>query len=322
MKAVQVKQPGGPEVLEVVELAKPDLKPGWSLIAVKGFGINRSEIFTRQGHSPSVQFPRVLGIECVGVIAETTDESRLPVGQKVLSTMGEMGRAFDGSYAQYVLVPNEQIFPVKTSLSWADFAAVPETFFTAYGSLKQLQLRDQDRVLVRAASSGVGVAFAKLAKAIHPELELVGSVRSLEKADRLESIGYDQVILDRDGHLQTDLDFDKILELVGPKTIKDSLAHTKPYGIVCSTGLLGNQWYLEDFDPTYDLRQNAYLTTFYSGNVSDTSWQELFDVIERYQVAVSPDRVFALDEIQEAHGYLESPVAFGKVIVSLEEEDD
>lgn len=117
MKAVQVKKAGGSEVLELVEVPIPQVKPGWSLIKIMGFGINRSEIFTRQGFSPSVTFPRVLGIECVGIIAETSDNARLPLGQKVLSTMGEMGRAFDGSYAQYVLVPNDQIFPVETDLS-------------------------------------------------------------------------------------------------------------------------------------------------------------------------------------------------------------
>lgn len=322
MKAVQVSHAGGPEVLELVDLPVSRVKSGWSLIEVKGFGVNRSEIFTRQGHSPNVQFPRVLGIECVGVIAETTDSARLPLGQRVLSTMGEMGRAFDGSYAEYVLIPNEQIYPVDTSLSWEEFAAVPETFFTAYGSLKQLQLKAEDTVLVRGASSGVGIAFAKLIKALYPKIELVGSIRNLTKAERLKAIGYDSVIQDREGQLETAKNFSKILELIGPKTIKDSLSHIDPSGIVCSTGLLGGQWYLEDFDPTYDLRQNAYLTTFYSGNVSDVAWQELFEVIERYHVDVRPERIFTLEEIQEAHRYLEGSQAFGKVIISLEGHHD
>ncbi|MDO4649851.1 MAG: alcohol dehydrogenase catalytic domain-containing protein, partial [Eubacteriales bacterium] len=115
MRAIVVSKPGSPEVLELKERDIPACKEGWSLVKVKGFGINHSEIFTRQGLSPSVQFPRILGIECVGVIAETTDELRLPKGQCVVSIMGEMGRAFDGSYAEYVLLPNEQIYPVETS---------------------------------------------------------------------------------------------------------------------------------------------------------------------------------------------------------------
>ncbi|SDB34534.1 hypothetical protein SAMN02910293_01705 [Streptococcus henryi] len=83
--------------------------------------------------------------------------------------MGEMGWAFDGSYAEYVLVPNEQIFPVETDLSWEEFAAVPETYFTAYDSMLQLRLEDGDRVLVRGAASGVGLAFTKLVKAKYPQ---------------------------------------------------------------------------------------------------------------------------------------------------------
>ncbi|OJF72523.1 hypothetical protein A9Q68_02965 [Streptococcus bovimastitidis] len=98
MKAIQVRKAGGPEVLEMVELAKPQINKDWSVVKVMGFGINRSEIFTRQGLSPSVTFPRVLGIECVGLISETEENSPFTVGQKVMSLMGEIGRAYDGSY--------------------------------------------------------------------------------------------------------------------------------------------------------------------------------------------------------------------------------
>ena len=108
MKAVLVKEAGGPEVLQVVEVPKPTVKEGWTLVKVQGFGINHSEIFTRQGLSPSVQFPRILGIECVGLVEET-NRPDLQVGQQVISIMGEMGRAFDGGYAEYVLLPDEQV---------------------------------------------------------------------------------------------------------------------------------------------------------------------------------------------------------------------
>lgn len=126
MKAIVVSKAGGPEVLTYTDVPKPTIKSGWSLVKVMGFGINRSEIFTREGKSPSVQFPRILGIEAVGMIAESSDPEQLPVGQKVISIMGEMGRAFDGSYAEYVLLPNEQIYPVESTLSWANLAAIPK----------------------------------------------------------------------------------------------------------------------------------------------------------------------------------------------------
>ena len=115
MKAVKIYQAGGPEQLIYQDVPTPDIKEGWSLVKIKGFGINHSEIFTREGKSPSVQFPRILGIECVDEVAKSSTPA-LAVGQKVVSIMGEMGRAFDGSYAEYVLLPNEQIYPVHTDI--------------------------------------------------------------------------------------------------------------------------------------------------------------------------------------------------------------
>lgn len=312
MKAIQVRQAGGPEVLELVNLPTPTPQKGWSLIKIKGFGINRSEIFTRQGYSPSVTFPRILGIECVGII-ETSEV--FPIGQKVVSIMGEMGRAFDGGYAEYVTLPDHQIYPIDSQLDWSDLAAVPETYYTAYGSLLNLQIKPTDRVLVRAATSGVGLAFARLLKAQFPEIKLTGSTRQFDKAEALYQAGYDKVITEKNGQLLTHENYDKILELVGPATLKDSLGHAAEQGIICQTGQLGGQWYLDNFDPIEQLQNNVYLTTFYSGKVNLEKMQALFNYINRYQVAVSPEKIFRLEEVPQAHAYLESRQSFGKVVV-------
>ncbi|MBR2274564.1 MAG: alcohol dehydrogenase catalytic domain-containing protein, partial [Lachnospiraceae bacterium] len=220
MKAIRIYEPGGPEKLIYEEVETPSVKEGWSLVRVLGFGINHSEIFTRKGQSPSVKFPRILGIECVGVIEDTTDEKRLPKGQKVISIMGEMGRAFDGGYAEFTLLPNEQIHPVETSLPIEQWAALPETYFTAYGSMKRLRLTEKmsDRrslptVLVRGATSGVGIAFLRLLKASYPEIRVTGTSRRAEKKARLLSEGFDEVVIDRDNELLTDLSYDRILDL-------------------------------------------------------------------------------------------------------------
>ncbi len=236
--------------------------------------------------------------------------------------MGELGRAFDGGYAEYALAPNQILYPVQTDLGWAELASVPETYYTAYGSMKNLKLEASDRILVRAGASGVGQAFVKLVRSQFPDLPIYASVRKLEKTDQLLASGFSHVILEKDGRLQTDLTFSKIFELVGPATLSDSLAHLEEGGIICSTGQLGGKWYLEDFDPIEQLRQNVYLTTFASGNVNQEKLQEMFDYIKTYQVPVGPEKVFRLDTIQEAHRYLEGPEAFGKVIVLNEEEDD
>lgn len=225
MKAVVIYEPGGPEKLIYEDVPTPKVKPGWSLVKVKGFGINHSEIFTRKGLSRTVQFPRILGIECVGVVEQTTDPAHLPVGQKVVSIMGEMGRNFDGSYAEYVLLPNEQIYPVTTQLDWATLATIPETYYTAYGSLLNLQLTSNDQILVRGGSSGVGVAFLKLAKACFPGIKISGTTRHSDKQSVMLELGYDDVIVDQAGELQTKVSYDKIFELIGPATVKDSFKH-------------------------------------------------------------------------------------------------
>jgi len=314
MKAVVVEKAGGPEVLEYKDVPTPTVKPGWSLVQVKGFGINHSEIFTRDGESPSVKFPRILGIECVGIVAESTSD-KLKNGQKIISIMGEMGRAFDGSYAEYVLLPNEQIYPVATKLDWADLAAVPETFYTAFGSLKTLNLQAKDSVLIRSGASGVGIAALHLIKAKYPEMKVTGSVRRQAKEQVLLDAGYDFAIEDWDGELQTSEKYDKVLELVGPKTLKDTFNHVKPQGIVCNTGELGGQWYMDGFDPIGDIHEGAYLTSLSSGEVTSEKLNEMLDFISKYQVKVTPTKVYRLDQVREAHEYLESGHNLGKVVV-------
>ena len=314
MKAVKIYQAGGPEQLIYQDVSTPDIKEGWSLVKIKGFGINHSEIFTREGKSPSVQFPRLLGIECVGEVVQSSTPA-LAVGQKVVSIMGEMGRAFDGSYAEYVLLPNEQIYPIHTDLDWTTLAAIPETYYTAFGSLQQLRIAPQDRVLVRGAGSGVGVAFAQLLKAQFPHVVLHGSTRNPAKATCLQAVGFDEVVTEADGKLQTDQRYDKILELVGPATLRDSFSHINEHGIVCNTGQLGNIWYVNDFDPIIELKNNSYLTAFYSGNVSQAKLDEMFDYIRQFNVKILIERVFTLEQVPEAHRFLQSADGFGKVVV-------
>ena len=315
MHAIRVSRPGGPEVLEYVEVPRPEVRDGWSLVQVYGFGINHSEIFTREGESPSVQFPRILGIECVGIVTESSDPERLPPGTKVASLMGEMGRAFDGGYAEYVLLPNEQIYPIETDLPWELAAAVPETFYTAFLSLENLRIKPGMKVLVRGGTSGVGVAFLELVKAGFPDNPVLGTTRSMEKEQQLLEAGFDGVVLDDSGSLATDERFDRVLELIGPATMKDTCSHVAEGGIVCSTGQLGGQWYLDGFDPIMDLPPNGYLTSAYSDNVSGQAMQELFAYVERSHVDVRPERIFRLNEVRDAHEYLQSAHSFGKVIV-------
>ena len=318
MKAIVIYQAGGPDQLKLVDLPTPQLRPGWSLVKIHVFGLNHSEVYPRKGQSPTVHFPRILGIEGVGEIAQTTDPQRLPVGQAVISIMGEMGRNFDGSYAEYALLPNQQIYPVTTDLPWSQLAVFPETYYTTYTSLKNLRPAPGDRYLIRGGTSGVGIAMLNLIRAKDPQAYVAGTSRSLAKAARMKDAGYSTVIKDQNGHLQTAEKFDKVLELIGPVTVKETFTHVNEGGIVCVTGLLGNQWTLEHFDPIADIAPGAYLTGGYSGAVTEEKINELFSYLQRYQVAAKPDRIFALRDLPAAHAYLASGQSMGKVVIDVD----
>jgi len=154
VRAAVVDAPGGPEALVVRDLPTPEARPGWTLVRVRAFGLNRAELMTRRGESgDAVRFPRVLGIECVGTVEESVDDEAPPPGTTVASVMGGMGRAFDGGYAEYALLPTERLMPLETHLDWEVLGALPETFLTARGSLDVMGLQEGQSLLVRGAGS-------------------------------------------------------------------------------------------------------------------------------------------------------------------------
>lgn len=108
MKAALLYEPGPAENLTLVERPIPPSSEGQVLIRVRAFGLNRSELMTRKGLSPGIEFPRILGIECVGEV-EDDPSGQYTRGQKVMAYMGEMGRAYDGSYAEFTRVPKSII---------------------------------------------------------------------------------------------------------------------------------------------------------------------------------------------------------------------
>ena len=130
------------------------------LVRVKAFGLNHSEQILRleEINQPYIRKPIIPGIECVGEIVDASD-SHFAVGQKVVAMMGGMGRSFNGSYAEYALLPAHHVFAVESDLTWEELAAIPETYFTAWGSLVEcLHLKAGDRLLIRGATSALGYA--------------------------------------------------------------------------------------------------------------------------------------------------------------------
>src|SRR5438034_9340199 len=122
MRAIVLEAPGPPEALTMRELRLPTPAPGWVLIGVKAFGLNRSELHTRLGLARGVTFRRVLGIEAAGVVARCPG-GEFPIGQQVVTLMGGMGRVFDGGYAEYTSVPASQVIAVRSDLEWSTLGA-------------------------------------------------------------------------------------------------------------------------------------------------------------------------------------------------------
>lgn len=320
MKAAVIEQAGPPEVLRLQERPVPKPRPGWVLIRVKAFGLNRSELFTRQGLSPSVAFPRILGIEAVGIVEEAPDGAFVP-GQRVATAMGGMGRQFDGSYAEYTCVPVTQVQAVETSLDWATFGALPEMIQTAWGALHSaLQIKSGQTLLIRGGTTSVGLAAAALAK--KHGVTVAATTRQPERAAALRENGADHVFID-DGAIASELrrtlpdGADHVLELVGTTTLLDSLQAASHHGVVCMTGMVGNQWELERFSPMGAIPSTVKLTS-YSGGAEDfmaTPLQDIVRDVESGAMKIKRDRVFTLDQIAEAHRYMEENRAQGKIVV-------
>jgi NADPH:quinone reductase-like Zn-dependent oxidoreductase len=317
MRAAVCVSAGDPEVLQIRELPIPAVRAGWSLVQVKGIGLNRSELRTRQGHSPNVKFPRVLGIECVGIVAASTDP-RLPEGTTVAAVMGEMGREYDGGYAEYALLPNEVLMPITTTLPWDILAALPETYLTAQGSLDTLELAADDRLLIRGGTSSVGMAAASIA-AGHGA-ETAATTRRPDKTHASKAA--DHVLVDDGTSLAQSLHAiwpegpDYVLDLVGTSTVIESLHLVRRGGTVCMSGTLSG-WLIPDFEPIAMIPSGTKLTAFHSDNLKGSTavLQRIVREVEAGVYRPNLDQVFRLDDIAKAHHHMENNEATGKVVV-------
>ena len=321
MKAVVLTKPCKAKEMTVTKIPVPETRPGWVLIKVKAFGINHSEVLLRQFEVAQdyIRKPIVPGIECVGEVIDPSD-SELTKGQRVMALMGGMGRSFNGSYAEYALLPADHVFPIESNLDWDELAAIPETFYTAYGSLSlSLQLASADTLLIRGGSSTVGIAALQLAKAIGATV--ISTTRSEKKADFLRNYGADDVILEGADFRKRFLEkypegATKVLELIGASSLYESLRLTALHGIVCHTGLLGGVYGLKNFDPIKDIPSGVYLTGFYSNNPTRSQISNMMSLIKQGNIHPIIAEKFTLENISNAHLHAEQRGQIGKIVVT------
>jgi len=328
MRAVVLSGPGPVENLELKELPLPAERDGWVRIRVEAFGLNRSEYHTRLGFAEGVVFPRVLGIEAAGTVDWASAGSGLERGQRVVTMMGGMGRVYDGGYAEYTSVPQEQVIPFESELPWEVLGAVPEMLQTAYGSLTVgLDLRPGQTLLIRGGTSSVGMAAAALARQIGATV--LATTRRADRLDTLRERGVAHPLVD-DGDVAAQVraifpeGVDAALELVGTPTLPDTLRATRIHGTVCMTGMLSDQWTVENFYPIGYIPSGVRLTG-YGGEASDLPrevLQRTLDDVAAGELDLPVSHVYdGLEQVRQAHADMEANAAAGKLVVRVRHAD-
>lgn len=326
MKAIVRKQFGGPEVLEVTEAPAPALQPGTIQIAVRGFGLNRAELYMRRGEWGEVA--AISGIECAGqVVADAS--GRLQPGQTVMALMGGMGRSIAGSYAEFTVAPAANVIAVDSSLPWDLLAALPQSYATAWTCLhRNLELKAGQRLLVRGGSSSLGQAAIDLAAQLGAEV--IATTRNGGREALLRQLGAHHV-LTSGGELAAALaatlasvggKVDAVLDLLGNSSILESLHATRRGGRVCLAGFLAGLAPLPDFNPLSQMPSGVHLSFFGSFNfgagdfpLSEVPMQQIVKLFEDGQLRGRPARSFNFAEIAQAHRLMESNEALGKFVV-------
>ncbi len=317
---------GGPEVLEVRELADPVPDEGEVLIRVRAFGLNHADTYMRTGVW-SFGIP-VLGIEAAGTV-EQDPSGKLPEGTSVVAIVGGMARTRNGSYAELVTVPAANVVAVETDLSWPELAAIPEVYATAWVALHgNLALEPGQSILIRGATSSVGQAAVNLA-ADHGAT-VIATTRHPAHEAQLREIGAQEVLID-DGQIAEQVrgarpgGVDAVLDLVGNRVLRDSLQSVRAKGRVCQIGFLAGLEPVEDFNPVADLPSGVQLSTFASAFVlgdehfptAEVPLQEIVEKAGRGVFAAKPVRVFKLEQIVDAHRLMDSGAAGGKLVVEV-----
>ena len=315
MRAVVLDGVTPTEDVRISDVPIPEASPGWALIRIKAFGMNHSEKILRLSEISEdyISKPVIPGIECVGVVADPSD-SGLSAGQRVIAMMGGMGRSFDGSYAEYALIPSHHVFPVDTGMPWDLFAAVPETYYTAWGSLREcLRLQPEDTLLIRGATCALGYAAICIAKGMGCRV-----VATIHRESKLVLLGDADVALLDTGGLEGSVIADKALDLVGPKTLRDTLRCVRKGGIVCDTGILGGEFVLDGFDPIKEIPNGVYLTGFYSNTPTQRDVDDMISFINSAGTVPDVGAVFRFSDIGEACKVLDGGSVNGKIVMLMD----
>ncbi|RSL63956.1 hypothetical protein CEP53_004234 [Fusarium sp. AF-6] len=342
MKAIVISEFGPVENLIIKQVPKPSAKePSTALIRIKAFGINHAEMHMRRGEwAESVP---ISGIECVGIIEECPGGEFSP-GTPVAALMGGLGRTIPGSYAEYTVANTSNIVALGKSgeelpISWADAAALPESYATAWTCLfRNLDLQRGQRILIRGATSSFGRAAVNLA--VEAGAIVTATSRSEAKFATLKGLGVSECVLEAPNlseRLAKGSDFKKfdcVLELVGNSTVVDSLHLVRRDGHLCLAGWLGGLDPIKGppgpeesrgFNPLLQMASGVHFSFFGSfvfGTkefpVSDVPLKSVMEKVAEGKIDAKPWKVFAFEDIRDAHRVMESGLTGGKMVVVVD----
>ncbi|WP_414463941.1 zinc-binding alcohol dehydrogenase family protein [Hyphomicrobium sp. DY-1] len=321
MRAIVLEKFGGLDSLVYKDIPEPKPMAGHVVIQIKAFGINHAEMHMRRGEWPEAA--EVSGIECVGIV-KSCPGGEFPVGAKVAALMGGLGRTINGSYAEFTRAPVSNVASIESELPWAELAAIPETYATAWTCLfRNLDLQKGQSLLIRGATSSFGQAAVNMA--VNAGSRVIATTRSKERFAKLEALGVLRCEIEgpnMSARLPETKKLDAVLDLVGNSTIVDSLNMLRRGGRACLAGWLGGLDPIHDFNPLLQMASGVYLTFFGSfvfGTpgfpLSDVPLQDIARDVAEGRLQAKPSRIFNFEDIREAHRVMEANQANGKMVV-------
>ena len=324
MRAVVLRSHGGPEVLTIEEIDEPTPGRDEIVVDIEHTAINRADILQRMGMYPDPrnQPLEIPGLEYAGVVSAVgADVTGWSIGDRA------MGIEAGGCYAEKVVTHSRQALPVPSGVASADAAAVPEVFLTAWDALVvQGGLTSGRWALVHAGASGVGTAAIQLAGAIGARVAVTCSVGKVEAC---AALGAD-LVLERSpadwlGQLRTEVPggVDVVLDVVGGDEADRNLGAVRTDGTIVQVGLMGGGSAQVNLGLLLTKRVTWIGTTLRARPLerklalSQRFIDEVLPLFERGLLRPVVDSRFPLDEIADAHRYMESNANVGKILVDL-----
>lgn len=324
MKFIALKNSGGADQLELQTMATPQPNTDTVLIRVYAAGINRPDIFQRQGvYPPPADASPVLGLEVAGnIIACGTNVKRWQVGDKVCALVN------GGGYAEYALAPADQCLPIPQNFSYVQAAALPETFFTVWHNLFQrAQLKTGESLLIHGGTSGIGTTAIQLARAFG--VQVFATAGSAEKCAAISALGatainyreQDFVALIKEQTQGQGVNV--ILDMVGGEYIQRNFSAAAKDGRIVNIAFLQGSKIQVDFMPLMLKRltltgstlraQSAHAKAAIARELEENVWP----LLNNKTIEPVIDSVFPIEQVAAAHTRMESNQHIGKIILNL-----